>query len=372
MKIIYVIGLRGIYRASKRYRVYNLVQALTQNNIQAISKYEFDKDLISQDFLRQYDLIVFFKAHFSQHIAKIVENARRCRMPIIFDIDDLLFDENITPTVDSIVEWDEKKKAVHMVSANRYQRVIELCDFTTSSTQYLKNKLAQKFGKESFVIPNGLNKRQIEIANWIKEEKPLDLKKKKQIIIGYLSGTLTHRKDFSQIVPSLCRILNEYPNVYLKIVGHLDFNEFPLLTKYKFRIIRKGFVNWEQLILETKNVDINLAPLEIGNPFCEAKSELKYFEAALVEVPSVVSGTNTFCNCIEDKRNGLISVTTEDWYQNLKLLIEDQELYQTIIMNAQIHIRDTYYPDKIADTAMGIYETIIKSYSTVGSAVITE
>ena len=29
--------------------------------------------------------------------------------------------------------------------------------------------------------------------------------------------------------------------------------------------------------------DINLAPLELGNPFCEGKSELKFFEAALVK-----------------------------------------------------------------------------------------
>ena len=44
----------------------------------------------------------------------------------------------------------------------------------------------------------------------------------------------------------------------------------------------------------------NLAPLEVGNPFCEAKSELKFFEAALVDVPTVASPTGPMRRAIRD------------------------------------------------------------------------
>jgi hypothetical protein len=37
----------------------------------------------------------------------------------------------------------------------------------------------------------------------------------------------------------------------------------------------------------TRCCDLILAPLEFGNPFGEAKSELKFFEAALVGVPTI-------------------------------------------------------------------------------------
>ena len=42
---------------------------------------------------------------------------------------------------------------------------------------------------------------------------------------------------------------------------------------------------------EKARFDINLAPLEVGNPFCEAKSQLKFFEAGLVNCTTIASPT---------------------------------------------------------------------------------
>ena len=72
-------------------------------------------------------------------------------------------------------------------------------------------------------------------------------------------------------------------------------------------------------------MDINIIPLVI-NLFTEGKSDLKYYEAALVEVPSVASPTLVYQSAIEHGSNGFLARTRDDWYEALRTLIVDSDL----------------------------------------------
>ena len=76
--------------------------------------------------------------------------------------------------------------------------------------------------------------------------------------------------------------------------------------------------------------DINLAPLEPGNPFCEAKSELKFFEAAIVGVPTIASATEPFAAAIEDGVSGLLATDTQGWRRALDLLVTSEDRRRAI------------------------------------------
>lgn len=78
------------------------------------------------------------------------------------------------------------------------------------------------------------------------------------------------------------------------------------------------------------NVDINIAPLEIGNPFCESKSELKFFEAGIVGVPTVAAATAPFVEAIADGIDGFVANGTEQWIAKLEKLILDENLRKEI------------------------------------------
>lgn len=67
--------------------------------------------------------------------------------------------------------------------------------------------------------------------------------------------------------------------------------------------------------MRSRGLILNIAPLEI-NRFCEAKSELKYFEAALVRVPTVASPTQPFKNAIQHGVNGFLAGDSADWYKD--------------------------------------------------------
>ena len=61
------------------------------------------------------------------------------------------------------------------------------------------------------------------------------------------------------------------------------------------------------------SIDVNLAPLEIGNPYCESKSQLKIFEAGLVEVPTIASAISSYIEAIDHEVDGFLASTEQDW-----------------------------------------------------------
>ena len=61
---------------------------------------------------------------------------------------------------------------------------------------------------------------------------------------------------------------------------------------------------------EIARFDINLAPLEPDNPFCDAKSELKYFEGALAGVCTIASPVGPFRRGDKARRDRLLRPPT--------------------------------------------------------------
>lgn len=91
----------------------------------------------------------------------------------------------------------------------------------------------------------------------------------------------------------------------------------------------KNFTNWKNLPDYISNVNINLAPIE-DNIFNSAKSENKWFEAALVKVPTIASNIGAFKKVIKQNETGILCSTIDDWYINLKNLINNERLRKTI------------------------------------------
>ena len=109
-------------------------------------------------------------------------------------------------------------------------------------------------------------------------------------------------------------------------VSTLDLNEFPQLAALKDRIEWRDFVTHAELPKEIARFDINLAPLEDGNPYCESKSELKFFEAAIADVPTIASPTGPFRRAIEHGVTGFLAGTTDEWLYALRQLLESASL----------------------------------------------
>lgn len=356
-------GLRILYITSQleassgqtvRYRVVNLRQALRGR---ADTLFEVMENGVYLDdaMIARASLIVLMRQNWSGMTETLVNKAQAYKVPVVFDIDDIIFLPEYAADFCRVIGNTENETLTLYTGAfENYNYTFRHCRTVTASTFYIAD-LAAKRQVPSFVIHNGLNRRQLRIAGHIRI--PADNGQLRYI--SYLSGTKTHDRDFAVVLPALEKILNEYENVRLRIFGYIDIQSLPDTIRQKVEHI--GYMKWDRLLKQSAGSYINLAPLDISNPFCQAKSELKYFESAVVGVPTIASATDTFSRCIRHGENGLLAVTTADWYTCIKSLLDNRKLYDKIRLQARREAIEKYSPQAIAGEAITAYRTILDS-----------
>jgi glycosyltransferase involved in cell wall biosynthesis len=321
--VIYAIGYWD--GEPKRYRVLNIAEGLRAAGYRVhIMPFDHLADIARYHW--QATALVLFRAEYDPlvGVADALSYARSAGMRVVYDIDDLVFDTGIADRIDGLQLMGPHQRRQFIAAMNRRRRLLVACDQVTVSTAPLARAVAA-VGRSSAVIPNSLNGRQLFLAAELTNRRrfadtPLRL--------GYFSGTRTHQRDFAACEASLLEIMKRYPRTVFRVVGYLDLG--PQWEPFASRIERVGFVPPNDLLRLIAETDINLAPLELDNPFCEAKSELKFFEAAVVGVPTIASATEPFVAAIEHGRNGFIAANSNEWREALELLIPSPGLRNKI------------------------------------------
>ena len=313
--------------------------------------------------MQNYDVLVLFRAGWNKPLQKIVKCCRALHIPVILDLDDYVFEPAIATEkyISGIHNWTKKQKQEYLNGVKSYRQTLMECDYFTASTDYLSERAAE-LGKKVFVINNGLGLKLLELTSHLRIKK--DDENSHIVEIVYVSGTQTHQADFRTIAPALAKVLEENDYVHLFVFGYLDLEEFQELLPFKERIRTQSFVKWDKMQDYIKHSHINIAPLEIGNPFCEAKSELKYFEGSAYGLVTVAAATNSFKKAIIDGQTGFICETEHEWYCSLTNLVRDKDLRNRITQNAIIHAINRYHPVNSAKQALMTYRKIIQDYRT--------
>lgn len=342
--------------ASMRYRAHNLIEGLAQVGVEGT--------FVSQDAIAaqlpsilSHDLIILARRILNDAITTLISAARRRRLPIVYDIDDYIFDPWIMPYVEAFHNPDSPPESVMLQFVDKVGACLDQCDYFTGSTTYLAEK-ATILGKNSFVIPNGLNEAQLLLSRLALEQRNTR-RRGKGTRIGYFSGTRSHQADFRVVYPALMRLFHEERDIRLVIVGHLDVTSFPGLAPFRDQIEQLPLRHWSELPATIADVDVNIIPLEMS-PFNEGKSNLKYYEAGLVQVPSIASPTQINRENITHGLNGLLAWTPEEWYAGLKELIARPDWRRQVGQNAYEHVLEHYTPAAIAAKAAAAYRQILR------------
>ncbi len=303
---------------SAHYRAFNVAEELNLHGIKTVVTMQ-DNPFLSF-FVRRFAVFVFQRTIVTPKIEKMVNKIKKQHKKIVFETDDLVFDTTYMHRTDryknmSTFEKMQYEKGVgEEILADPY---VEVC---TASTRYIADILKEK-GKKVFLVPNKINRKEEQIAQEIVENT--QEREGDDIRLGYFSGTMGHNRDFATITEALIQILEKYPQVKLFLVGPLETEN--RLNQFRDRIVQLPMVSREKHYHNIAQVDINLAPLELGDAFCEAKSELKFFEAGIVAVPTVAVANRTFLEAITDGMDGFVARETDEWVEKLSRLIDDED-----------------------------------------------
>jgi GT2 family glycosyltransferase/glycosyltransferase involved in cell wall biosynthesis len=286
---------------------------------------------VGPEELQGVRLVVIWREPYSAHIQGIVDVAHQQGAVVIFDVDDLMFRPEMA--VVEIIDGIRSQKFSELETQaffTRIGRTLKACDVVTCPTLELAHH-ARRLGRAAYVLPNGFDDTAHAVSRRARREWRNfsdDL-----LRIGYAGGSRTHQRDFAVAAPAIARVLREIPQARLTIFrdpssgeGLVLMDEFPEFAALADQIEWRDMVKLAELPTELVRFAVNIAPLEHGNPFCEAKSELKYFEAALASVPTVASPAGPFQRAIIQGVTGFIAETSEDWYAALSGLLRDAAL----------------------------------------------
>lgn len=342
-----------------RYRGYNMYQVLKQSE-RWNAVYFFLNELDKISFLlNRVQMVILSRTRWNQRLQKFINEIKQREIPLAFDVDDCVFDldnlQILASTQNINLEDSEMELNYWFAYITRMSYVAGQADVFLSTNDYLGAKLSKKFGKKSVSIPNFFNEEQLLFS-----EKCCELKKVSKLndkfVIGYFSGSPSHENDFLVAYQDILYLMQKYDNIYLYVAGYMNFSQEAQEMIEKKRIRTLPFVDFVNLQRYIAEVDVNIVPL-VENTFTNCKSELKFFESAIVDTITCASPTYTYKSSIKDGVNGFLCSPNE-WYDKIEKIYLNQLPVEDIVRSAHKYAMENYYGDNILKQVENGYDEL--------------
>lgn len=332
-KVLIFSGMRG---DTRRYRTLHLYEQLCLAGVDCVLSHLTDPRL--PNLARSADVAIVHRVAYDSYVERIFSSLHQRNALVVLDTDDFLYDPSIMRWIDSPDFQDPIRAALYRRELLRHRATLEHCDAVMVSTDYLAGLMAP-FGKLVLVHRNAFNLEMLALSEQAVQHRTASAER---VVIGYASGTRTHDHDFSLIQPALRAVMERHPQVELWLMGAVDPKQDWGALQDRVRTF--PLVPWRELPERLAQLDINLAPLLPESPFNQAKSEIKFMEAALVRVPTIASQTDAFIHAIRQGETGLLAGSADAWQSALELLVENPPLRASIGAAACADVLARYAP----------------------------
>ena len=257
--------------------------------------------------------------------------AKIFRKQLVYDFDDAIWLSNTST----------ENKIVSILKC--HWKVAKICKWSwkvTCGNDFLCD-FSKQFNPNTIYIPTTLNLDEVGFP------KTQCLKPNAFPKIGW-TGTHSTLKYLQAIVPILQELQSEIDFNFILIA---DKNPDLELKNYTFIPWNKK-TEWEDL----QKIDIGIMPLD-NSDWEEGKCGFKAIQYMSLGIPAIASPTKANCMIIENGENGFICSNDSDWKQNLKLLIQNNELQAVFARKGRETIENRF--SKSAWT--GKYEQLFSS-----------
>ena len=265
----------------------------------------------------------------------LIELAKNIGVKVTLDYDDLLLPEHVEylghiRSSDGAALEEARKNLINKSSFLLY------ADAFHCSTPIIAKAL-ETLEKPVTVVKNKLMRSIVAPEN-LSIDRLSNIENRK-IKILYLSGTATHKKDYSIVQGALIKLAQENPNSFaITYLGSTGGNSAPI-SLYNDAVTVIPRVSLKEMYEVIAKHDIALAPLE-ETIFNTAKSNIKFIECGSQGVPIIASPLNEFVDVIRHGENGWLCKTQVDWYNQLKDIIQNPTILRQVSINARSYVFD--------------------------------
>jgi glycosyltransferase involved in cell wall biosynthesis len=353
IRSVAIVGIHSVPQC----RLYRVEQKADHLRAAGFAVAVYDSDTQVPRFLSEiykYDAVIFYRVPAFPNIIFAINKANELGLTTFYDMDDMIFDAAYYPpaleSFGGLVSIDEYVD--NALGTVVFRHAMSLCDFGIASTTPLAPEMARLVATgQVFVHRNAFGERHVRLAPPV-----LVARTRKPITIFYGSGTKAHKEDFQELIePALVEMVTRYgERVRIVLVGYIAPSERLASIADNLELIG-GISEVEQYWSLLRSADINLAVLKPGL-LADCKSEIKWIEAAMFGVPSIVSGTDTYREVIEPGVTGLVCDSAQEWVEALDLLIRDGALRRRIGLAAWRRVQTSYGLAAMADNITGILD----------------
>jgi hypothetical protein len=324
-RVAFVVGIDG---APARYRAHLPAEALGLLGVATTVVHHRDPSV--EERLAAADAVVVYRVPATRQVLRSIEQVRGRGVPVLFDVDDLIFDPELAEEIPALRLLPPDEARLWLEGVHRYRTTMEACDAYIGSTPRLVEHAREVVGMDAHLFENGVGMA-LGAASDIALRSPRSPGPPR---VGYFSGTTTHDDDWRHVEAAVVEAVGRHPGAELWLGGHLAPTD-RVLASLGDRVRRLPFVPWYELPAVLRQIDVNLAPLEPGSRFNDAKSAIKVLEAALVATPTIASPSGPLRDAIDAGRTGWLADRPDEWQATLATVLRDGDGRTTVGARAQ-------------------------------------
>lgn len=273
-----------------------------------------------------------------------VKAARATRTPIIYHIDDNLFEVPKTLGPAKYSRYNDPKRLADMTAA------VEATDLVYASTDELARQLRERFSDKRVIAGAIYCAHKARVTGVSAKSGP--------VTIGYM-GTSGHLHDLELVVPALVSLLEECPDLRFETFGTIKMPA--ALKRFQGRVAHHDAISdYEAFIdkLARLGWHVGLAPLTDGR-FNACKADTKWAEYTAAGIPVVASNLPVYHKACAE--GGGLLVGQREWKAALAAVVESSELRDSLVSRAQKRLASDYKPENLERQLLDVLELAHRS-----------
>ena len=260
--------------------------------------------------------------------------ARKYADKLIYDFDDA-------------VMYHPQKHHQQRRRQSRFSAMARCANLTICGNQYLASLVSRH--TNSFVVsPTAVDTLRYHPDKLLYQNT---LKNKARVNVGWTGSSSTNRY-LNMVLPVLAKLSDQIE--FTMISSNTEDLNLEYLDQIRFT-----FVPWspETEVSQTARFEIGLMPLP-DNEWTRGKCGCKALQYLALGIPAICSPVGVNVEILDHGRNGFLAETEEEWFEILKLLIDDPQKRRCVGRTGRETIEKLYALDKQAVRMVDAVERI--------------